>query len=200
MRNMLVEKKPPHAIHYTYPTAVKQMSHNLMTRLPKQGHNLVIVCIGTDRSTGDALGPLTGTYLSQMNPQHFDVFGTLHNPVHAVNLDSCLAKINTTYDSPYIVAVDASLGKVSSIGNLISGHGPLKPGAALNKKLTPVGDIHLTGVVNVGGYMDFAVLQSTRLAIVHDMAHTLASVLKKVDSWYPLHTNSFERTAKKSLS
>ena len=36
---------------------------------------------------------------------------------------------------------------------------------------------------NIGGFMDYAVLQSTRLSIVHDMAYKIALVLKKIDFW-----------------
>ena len=37
----------------------------------------IILCIGTDRSTGDALGPLIGTHLSRLNLPQLKVYGTL---------------------------------------------------------------------------------------------------------------------------
>lgn len=187
MYNTLFGKKQVNAIHFSDSNAIKIMTENLISHLPRQTSTVVVVCIGTDRSTGDSLGPLTGTYLSNMTPKQLHVVGTLHDPVHAINLDEKLTAIKKAYDSPFIIAVDASLGRQTSIGNLISGEGPLKPGAALKKNLTPVGDIHLTGVVNIGGYMDFAVLQSTRLSIVHDMAHQIAVILKNIDKWLYFH-------------
>ncbi|MCU6339687.1 DUF1256 domain-containing protein, partial [Enterobacter quasiroggenkampii] len=39
-----------------------------------QGQDVMFVCIGTDRSTGDALGPLVGTRLAQCGLQ---VVGTM---------------------------------------------------------------------------------------------------------------------------
>ncbi|WDC85687.1 DUF1256 domain-containing protein [Caloramator sp. mosi_1] len=49
---------------------------------------LVILCIGTDRSTGDCLGPLVGYKLNRLTlNKNIDIFGTLNTPVHAKNLD-----------------------------------------------------------------------------------------------------------------
>lgn len=181
--NSQVHNNEANYIHYKDPLAIKSTSDVLITCLPKNYTKLVVLCIGTDRSTGDSLGPLTGTLLTQMRPTQMKVYGTLHHPVHAVNLEESIQIIKKAYRDPFIIAIDASLGKNSSIGNLISGSGPLKPGAALKKELPAVGDAYITGVVNIGGFMDYAVLQSTRLSIVHDMAYKIALVLKKIDFW-----------------
>ncbi|MBO1004160.1 spore protease YyaC [Pseudogracilibacillus auburnensis] len=178
-----LKKNETHYVHYQDPLAVKALSDLLITFLPKNHANLIVLCIGTDRSTGDSLGPLTGTFLSQMKPVNISVYGTLHDPVHAINLHEKTNLISDKYDNPFIIAIDASLGKNSSIGSYISGIGSLQPGAALNKKLPAVGDAYITGVVNIGGFMDYAVLQSTRLSVVHDMAFTLAIILNKLDLW-----------------
>ncbi|WP_345613734.1 spore protease YyaC, partial [Pseudonocardia adelaidensis] len=74
------------------------------------------------------------------------------------------------HNNPFIIAVDASLGKTESVGNIIGDTGSLRPGAALNKDLPEIGDIHITGVVNISGFMEYAVLQSTRLSLVVEMA------------------------------
>ncbi len=46
---------------------------------------LIILCIGTDRSTGDSLGPIVGyklkPYISSYEKVH--LLGTLDQPVHA---------------------------------------------------------------------------------------------------------------------
>src|SRR5699024_7685954 len=140
---------------------IKNMSDKLTSLLPVFPREYIIVCIGTDRSTGDALGPLTGTYLKQLNLKHMDIYGTLHHPVHAQNLAHYISTFNDEYKRPFIIAIDACLGKSTSIGNITLGTGPLSPGAALNKKLPVIGDVHLTAVVNVSGFMEYAVLQNT---------------------------------------
>jgi putative sporulation protein YyaC len=50
------------------------------------------------------------------------------------------------------------------------GRGSLKPGAAVKKRIPPIGDIYVTGIVNVGGFMELMVLQTTRLGIVFPLA------------------------------
>ena len=60
------------------------------------------------------------------------------------------------------------------VGCISVGNGPIKPGAGLKKELPAVGDMHITGVVNTGGFMDFLVLQSTRLSVVMKMADIIA--------------------------
>ena len=145
--------------------------------------DFIILCIGTDRSTGDALGPLTGSKLQSL-VLYPHIYGTLDNPVHATNLAETLLSIQQCFLQPFVIAVDACLGRVDSIGFVALGRGPLKPGAAVNKDLPPVGDAYITGTVNVGGFMEHLVLQSTRLSLVVKMAdaiaHGLAVSLKEL--------------------
>jgi putative sporulation protein YyaC len=142
-----------------------------------QDRRVVIVCVGTDRSTGDSLGPLVGTHLHKFRSSHFDLFGTLENPVHAMNLEETLLEIDRTVRRPFIIGIDACLGQVASVGCIQVGDGPVRPGAGVNKELPPVGDIHITGIVNVGGFMEYFVLQNTRLHLVMRMADIIAQSL-----------------------
>ena len=63
------------------------------------------------------------------------------------------------------------------MGNVAYATGPLRPGAAVNKDLPPVGDMAISGIVNVGGFMEYVVLQNTRLSLVMNMANKIAQVL-----------------------
>jgi len=169
---------------YKDPFAVSKISNSIIFELPKKKQNIIVLCIGTDRSTGDSFGPLTGTFLSQMNLKSIDVFGTLHQPVHALNLEETIQKINSTYKQSFIIAIDASLGQKKSIGNFVYGVGSIKPGAAVKKELPSIGNIYITGVVNIGGFMEYSILQSTRLSVVHDMAYKSAQVIRAIDHWF----------------
>ncbi|WP_077358999.1 spore protease YyaC [Virgibacillus halodenitrificans] len=157
------------------------LGEKLISWFPTTPRDYIVVFIGTDRSTGDALGPLAGSLLSSLNPKHLTIYGTLHQPVHATNLQDYLDKIKSKHRNPFIIAIDACLGKNTSIGQLIAGTGPISPGAALNKRLPDVGDIHVTGVVNISGFMEYAVLQNTRLSIVMDMATKISELLAYID-------------------
>ncbi|MDD2432000.1 MAG: spore protease YyaC [Firmicutes bacterium] len=165
-------------VHYkdeaAYEKLTNQLFKKLQTKYLSTGKQLAIVCIGTDRSTGDSLGPLTGTLLSRDFPT-IPVFGTLEDPVHAANLTEKVAEINLKLKGPYIIALDACLGQSESIGYLSCKEGSLKPGTGVNKELPEIGDMNIVGIVNVGGFMEYFVLQNTRLNLVMQMAELLAS-------------------------
>ncbi|NLM37857.1 MAG: spore protease YyaC [Firmicutes bacterium] len=142
-----------------------------------KNRSLVLLCIGTDRSTGDSLGPLVGTKVKGQLPSQVTVYGTLDRPVHAVNLEATLAAIEEKHPDPFIIAVDACLGRTENIGSINIKPGPLRPGTGVNKHLPPVGQMHIIGVVNVGGFMEYLVLQNTRLSLVMRMADVISTGL-----------------------
>ncbi len=166
-------------VSYTDPDGHELLAKRLywkFSQVPRE-RQIVIVCVGTDRSTGDALGPLVGSHLMKINDCGLHLYGTLEDPVHAVNLSDTLSVIDAQYDNPFIVAVDACLGQLSSVGCIQIGEGPVKPGAGVHKSLPPVGNMHVTGVVNVGGFMEYFVLQNTRLSLVVKMAEMIADAI-----------------------
>jgi len=172
----------PFKIDHTEPLAADYLAERLHSLIQEQGthRDVIIVCVGTDRSTGDALGPLIGSKLStRIGHPRVAVYGTLESPVHAVNLKDTMQEITSRYHNPYVVAIDACLGQLSSVGLVTLANGPLKPGAGVNKVLPEVGNIHLTGIVNVGGFMEYFVLQNTRLSIVMRMADCIADAVTK---------------------
>lgn len=138
--------------------------------------DLVYLCIGTDRATGDCLGPLVGNKLSLLLPSAH-VFGTLEQPLHALNLEATLQSIYRSYYHPLLIAIDAGLGKSDRVGFLTMRRGSLCPGLALRKQLPAVGDIHIVGTVNVSGFSEHLILQNTRLFIVYKMAEAIARAL-----------------------
>ncbi len=173
-------------IHVDDPLAESKMAWDLMSRLHKnctpKDRTKVLLCIGTDRSTGDCLGPLVGTKVISTGQNYFHIFGTLEEPVHAGNLKEKIEQIKNLYEDPFIIAVDASLGRLENVGFINIGDGSIMPGAGVNKELPPVGDLHITGVVNVGGFLEFLVLQNTRLNIVMRMAEVIANGLARTAS------------------
>ncbi|TVY10706.1 spore protease YyaC [Paenibacillus cremeus] len=163
-------------ISHAEANCVESISDRLLSSLQHvPSHQpIVVVCVGTDRSTGDSLGPLVGTQLQKKKIDDLHLYGTLENPVHAMNLSETLTMIQQHFNNPYIIAVDACLGQLTSVGCIQIGQGPVKPGAGVNKELPPVGDMHVTGIVNVGGFMEYFVLQNTRLSLVMNMAEVIS--------------------------
>lgn len=183
-------------VHYTQPYASQLLAQQLLNWLPHTPHDYVIACVGTDRSTGDALGPFVGTYLKKRRLNQMTVYGTLQDPIHAINLKESIYHIKQSHQRPFIIAVDASLGKKTSIGQLVVKKGALKPGAALNKMLPSIGDLHIAGIVNVGGFMEYNVLQNTRLALVVEMAKTIANAINKLDQQLTYTPSSYPQSFK----
>lgn len=137
----------------------------------------VILCIGTDRVTGDSLGPLIGYKLSRIQLERFHIYGTLDSPVHAQNLDETITKIQAMHPQTPIIAIDASLGNKKHLGYITLGKGPLQPGTGVNKTLPAVGDICITGIVNTSGVLEHMLLQTTRLSTVMNLADCIANAI-----------------------
>lgn len=156
------------------PAALASQLHQTLEQIGGPMDSLTLVCIGTDRSTGDAFGPLVGTELDKRGLPGIRVYGTLRDPVHAANLEERLAVIGEQARGSAVIAIDACLGLSQNVGTFSVRPGPVQPGTGVNKKLPAVGDMHLVGVVNVGGFMEYFVLQNTRLSLVMQMAHAVA--------------------------
>lgn len=176
-------KETPMLISY-FNTATTKAAFELKTALLKmfkqhdiQSKEIIILCVGSDRSTGDSLGPLIGYKLEKYRLKNVEIWGTLENPVHAANLSDKIQEISKCKKNPFILAIDASLGSRDHIGFVTLGNGPLKPGLGVNKELPNVGDIHITGIVNFSGMMEGLLLQTTRLSMVMQLADTISKAL-----------------------
>jgi putative sporulation protein YyaC len=154
-----------------------RLSSRLLQLIPFENENLIFCCIGTDRSTGDALGPLIGTWLSENTSFPYEIIGTLQKPLHALNLQQTVESLQARTVKPYVIAIDACLGRAEKIGCIVIEKGPLFPGKAVKKELPPVGDLSIKGIVNVGGFQEFTVLQNTRLQLPYDMGKVLSRAL-----------------------
>lgn len=162
-------------IKYNQPGASEAISQALTSLCSCPMAEIMILCIGTDRSTGDSLGPLIGSKLLDNCPP-FQVVGCLDQPVHAANLAETLDRIQAN-PPDWTVAIDASLGNMDGVGMVNIGTGALQPGAGVYKRLPQVGNVYITGIVNVGGFMEYFVLQNTRLSLVTKMADVICAGL-----------------------
>jgi putative sporulation protein YyaC len=151
---------------------------------------VTFACIGTDRSTGDALGPLVGQRLRRLGCDPERVIGTLEHPLHALNLAERLAEGRGSAGAePLVVAIDAALGPLAGVGTIAVRRGGLRPGQGVGKDLPAVGELAVTATVNVqAGALDSQVLQSTRLYLVQGLAETIGTAC-----WWALR--SLERAA-----
>ena len=158
---------------FTYDYREKQSFVSTLKELTYM-KKVLFTCIGTDRATGDCLGPLVGTNLKRLG---YTVLGTLDEPLHAQNLIQELKKASNLYNPDIVLAIDACLGKLEDIGKITLSNSPLTPGAAVHKDLPTVGDISIMGIVNLGGFFELQVLQCTRLHTVMKLASDITHLI-----------------------
>lgn len=161
-------------------TACLQIKNYLISELRPildENRPIIFICIGTDRSTGDSLGPIIGYKLKLLNKTNIHVYGTLETPVHAKNICKLILDIESSFNNPYIIAIDSCLGSLNNIGKIFIKKSPLLPGLALNKDLPPIGNMSITGIVNISGQFEFLVLQNTRLYTVMMLADVISKAI-----------------------
>lgn len=161
---------------------------------------LLFLCIGSDRATGDCLGPLVGemlqnTFAAKQCKTSPIIYGSLKQPVHAVNLSQTMENIQKQYKNPFVIAIDASLGIKEHVGYITLGGGPLYPGIGVKKNLPKVGNSAITGIVNLSGNQNNLTLQTTRLSTVLELSTFIAAAIAKAYHLEVSHINSsFECT------
>lgn len=145
----------------------------------KSNREIIFICIGTDRCTGDSLGPLIGykskNHFKNLSQLNIFIYGTLESPIHSKNLIDIISKIKSTFKNPYIVAIDSCLGSINNIGKVFIDKAPIFPGLAVNKNLPPIGDLSITGIVNIASNYEFLILQNTRLFTVMSLADCITN-------------------------
>lgn len=134
---------------------------------------LVLLCIGTDRSTGDSLGPIVGTMLEERGFAR--VIGTLKEPCDADRLPTVAASLEAEEaKGRIVVAIDACLGRPESVGCYLVSNGPLTPAQSVGRGFPPVGAYSIAAIVNETGPKPYVTLQTTSLNRVIDMAAAIA--------------------------
>lgn len=153
---------------------VDSLSRLIGARIPSDVRPMVL-CIGSDRLTGDCLGPITGSRLKSIFGGKISVFGTLESPVHALNLKETIDNIGSISPKPYIIAVDACLG--THIGSVTLSEGSVVPGAGVNRALTAVGNLAITGIVGSCHGNTLTNLSTVRLNEVIALSEIISSAL-----------------------
>lgn len=176
------------AFHYTELEGQQKLL-NILSNLVIPQFEIVVLCIGTDRVSGDSLGPLVGTLLTE-ECRYAKVYGTLKEPVHAQNLSETIDLVERKHPEAFVIAVDACLGKAANVEKIVFLNKPLKPGMGVNKDLPEVGNVNIQGIVNVGGFLPQLVIQNTRMNTIYNMSRIIAATLAQTiiahRSFYPV--------------
>ncbi|WP_251861550.1 spore protease YyaC [Clostridium sp. Marseille-Q2269] len=159
--------------HYTESLSYYKIANSLKDYLDK---DTIIICIGTDRCIGDCLGPLVGTILKYKNIP-LKLYGTLDEPIHALNIEDNMKIIKKSYPNSSIIAIDACLGDKDNIGQIQVRNLPIQPGKGVGKTLPKVGDRSIIGIVDSNENCDIFLSANTRLSLILNMAKVISHSL-----------------------
>jgi len=160
-------------IHYKDELAYYELAYFIKDYIDK---NTIIVCIGTDRCIGDCLGPLVGTFLQCRNFP-LPVYGSVSEPIHALNLEKKIQEIKTLHPKANIIGIDACLGDSDSIGEIQGRNYPIHPGKGVGKSLPNVGESSIIGIVDSTDNNELFTNRTIRLNLVMEMSKVIADSL-----------------------
>lgn len=142
----------------------------------------VVICIGSDRVSGDMLGPLVGTSLREEYRLPCPVYGCVGESVNGINLEEYLAMIDRRHEGCRVIAVDAALGKKEDVGGVRLKKGGIKAGGALERAGDRVGDLGVVGVVaeERAPQEVYAALLEVPFSLVEALASRIAAMIDEV--------------------
>lgn len=114
----------------------------------KEFDKIFFICAGTDKITGDSLGPFVGSkleeYFSEKNYSNIYIYGTLDNNINHENIKNILNKIDKKTG---VIIVDAALSNKQNMGNIYVLNKKTVLGKGLKKNNFKIGDISIKTVV-----------------------------------------------------
>lgn len=139
----------------------------------------VVICIGSDKVSGDMLGPLVGSSLREKYHLPYPVYGAVGESVNGINLEEYLEMISVRHGESRIIAVDAALGKGEDVGRIRLKKGGIKAGGALDRAGEKVGDVGIVGVVaEERDPKDvYAALLGVPFSLVEELAKRIAEMI-----------------------
>ncbi len=146
----------------------------------KSYSNIIFLCIGTDRITGDTFGPLVGYKLKNIIKcnKYINVLGDLNRTVSNENILEIVEYIKDNYKNPFIISIDSALSTSRNIGDIIVQDKGIYLGSSVRYDKVYIGDMNIQGVVGKNTCVaskNFKLLQNTKLSIVMNMADIVAT-------------------------
>lgn len=120
---------------------IKESTEFIMNRYYESNKDeIIIINIGTDRLIGDMFAPMLGS-LMELKEIDIKYYGTLEDPIHAINMHSKLDEIYNLHNNPFIIGIDSCIG--ANINTFIVRDEPISPGEAVQNDLPKVGDVSI---------------------------------------------------------
>lgn len=142
--------------------------------------NILFLCIGSEKISGDSLGPMVGTMLKEKYNVPFPVIGTEEHPVNGVNISRYKEHIRKYFPNHKIIAIDAALGEKNDLWEIRFREGGIKAGGAVGTSNTMIGDIGILGVVGEKGTNALQTLLNASFPSVVNLAEKIVEMLLDV--------------------
>ena len=168
-----ISSKPNVVMPYNHRLAPLFIRQTLYSLIPQGTEHIYVIGIGSNRISGDSLGPFVGTLLKNSYPDHLTVLGNLQSPLDATTLVPELTSITFKKNS-FVIGVDSVFGCEEIVSSIVVNDGSIVPGIGLGKILPPIGDCGITGVVLENDPELKNSLLCTDLHLVYTMATSIA--------------------------
>ncbi len=137
----------------------------------------VILCVGSDKISGDSVGPLVGELLvNRFNLRCF-VYGVSGRSVNGKNLPEYIEFISRVHPDSPIIAVDACVSNCIPVGSIKVIGGGITPRRAVTNTANSVGDLGILGVVEKPSKDTLNTLMSVPLDNVLKISFKIAFML-----------------------
>ncbi len=137
----------------------------------------VFLCLGSDKLIFDCLGPLVGSLLK--GDKRFDgyVYGTMSEPVTALQVEEAIRFIRRFHFGAEVTVVDSAIGKKEEIGTVKMFDRGLRPALGVDKEMRIVGDKSIMGIVTTKDKVKNLNTCNVKLNSVYSMAKRIAEII-----------------------
>lgn len=140
---------------------------------------LIFLCIGTDKIIGDSFGPIIGYKLKNLfyGEKNIEIIGDLENAVNLSNIETIIDNVYSTYETPFLIAIDAAMSNKTKIGKIVVSNSKMNVASGFIKRKIYVGDVSIKGVVSKDlrdPKYNFRLLQNVPLNLIMNMADSVA--------------------------
>ncbi|MBQ9481036.1 MAG: spore protease YyaC [Clostridia bacterium] len=137
----------------------------------------VYLCIGSDKLVFDCLGPIVGSLLKKDARFNGYVYGTVEEPVTALQVEEAVRFIRRFHFGAEITVVDSAVGRREEVGKIKRFDQGLRPALGVDKKMTVVGDKSVMGVITTKDRVRDMRSCNVKLHDVYSMAKAVADMI-----------------------
>lgn len=152
---------------------VNKLSENI-NDLNYNYSNIIILCVGTRNIIGDSIGPIIGTNIKKIENEYIKIFGTLQETVNFINAREIVTSLYNDYENPYIITIDAALGK--NVGDISVSKGYIKLGKALEKNICFYSNINIKCIVGKSTNLKISNINELNKVSINTI-NTMASIV-----------------------